>query len=85
MVPVFVSTSSAVAVMCEGVSSDAAWEFVEPQSSSFSEKRPDVCVENQEDMSHEGTPVKAPPASRRRTMPPTGELALVNRGCAVAN
>ena len=30
-----------------------------------------VCVENQENMSYEGTPVKAPPASRRKIMPPT--------------
>ena len=32
---------------------------------------PTVLVENQEDMSYEGTPVKAPPTSRRMLMPPT--------------
>ena len=33
---VLVCPSSAVAEMCEGVSSDSDWEFVEPQSFSFS-------------------------------------------------
>ena len=82
-----VSPSSAVAEMCEGVSSDSDWEYVEPQSFSFSRKRSIVRVENQEDMSYEGTPVKAPPTSGRRMMPPThtAELVLFNRGCAVAN
>ena len=47
-----------VAEMCEGVSSDSDWESVEPQSFSFSRKRSIVCVENQEDMSYGGTPVK---------------------------
>ena len=68
---VLVSPSSAVAVMCEGVSSDSDWEFVEPQSFSFSKKRSIVCVENQEDMGYERTPERAPPAARRRMMPPT--------------
>ena len=57
--------------MCEGVSSDSGWEFVELQSFSFSRKRAIVCVENQEDMSYEGTPVKAPPVIRRKMMLPT--------------
>ena len=67
---VLVSPSSAVAEMNEGVSSDSDWEHVEPQSFSFSKKRSIVCVENQEDVSYEGTPVKAPPQARRM-MPPT--------------
>ena len=50
---------------------DPDWEIVEPQSFSFSNKRSIVCAENQEDMSHEGTPVKAPPTSGRSMMPPT--------------
>ena len=36
--------------MCEGVPSDSEWEFVEPQSFSFSKKRNFACVENQENM-----------------------------------
>ena len=68
---VFVSPSSAVAEICEGVSSGSDWEFVEPQSFSFSKKCSFVCVENQGEMSYEGTPVKAPPRTRRRMMPPT--------------
>ena len=68
---VLVSSSSAVAVKCEGASSDSDWEFVEPWSFSFSNKRSIVCVENQADVSFEGTPVKAPLAARRRMVPPT--------------
>ena len=64
---VLVSPSSAVAGMCEGVSSDSEGEFVEKRSFSFSKKR----SENQEEMSYEGSPVKSPPTSRRRMMPPT--------------
>ena len=45
-------------------------ESVEPQSSSFFKKRSVVWVENEE-MSYEGTPVKATPTSRRRMMLPT--------------
>ena len=52
---VLVSSSSAVAEMCEP---DSDWEFVEPQSFSFSKKRSIVWVENQEEMSYEGTPLK---------------------------
>ena len=68
---VLVSPSSAVAEMCEGFSSDSVWEFVEPRSFSFFKNRSIFCVENQEDMSYEGTPVKTLPTSRRRRMPPT--------------
>ena len=74
-----VSLSSAVAEMCEGVSLDSGSEFVEPESFSFSKERSVVCVENQEDMSCEGTPVKVPP--RRRMMPRTPQQSsrLVKR------
>ena len=51
------------------VSLDSDWEFVEPQSLSFSKKRSVVMVEYRQEMSHEGTPVEAPPATRRRMMP----------------
>ena len=45
------------------------WEIVEPQTFSFFRKRQAVCAEDQEGMNYEGTPVKAPPASRRKIMP----------------
>ena len=61
-------------------------EFVEPQFFSFSKKRSIVWVENREEMSYEGTPVKAPPTSRRRMMPPTPQqLASVDGRDAVAS
>ena len=41
------------------------------RSPFLSKKRSVVSVESQEDMSYEGTLVKAPPTSRRRMMPPT--------------
>ena len=68
---VLVSPSSVVAEMCEGVSSDSVWEGVEPQSFSFSKERSFVCAENQRETSYEGSPVKAPPSTRRRMTPPT--------------
>ena len=68
---VLVSPSSAVTEMCEGVSSVSDLEVVEPQSFPFSNKRSFVCAENQGEMSNEGSPVEAPPSTRRRMMPPT--------------
>ena len=68
---VLVFPSSAVVEMCEALLSDSDREFVESQSFSFSKKRSFVCVENQEDMSYEGTPLRVPPTSRRRMMSPT--------------
>ena len=47
--------------MCEGVPLDSEWDFVEPQSFSFSKKRNFDCLEEQEDMNFEGTLVKVPP------------------------
>ena len=67
---------SSLVVMSEAFLSDSDWEIVEPQSFSFSKKRHAVCVENQEDMNYEGTPVKAPPASRRKIMPHTPQQSL---------
>ena len=46
------------------------WEFVEPQSSSFSKKRAH-CTVRQEEMRSESSQVKAPPLSRRRMIPHT--------------
>ena len=68
---VLVSPSYAVVVMSEASLSDSDWEIVEPQSSFSPESGRVVWVENQGNMSYEGTPVKAPPASRRKIMPPT--------------
>ena len=47
------------------------WELVEPQSSSFSKKSAHCCTDTQEDMRYEGSPVIAPPLTRRRMTPPT--------------
>ena len=72
---VLVSPSSAVDVMSEALLSDSDREKFEPQPFSFSRRRSSVvCVENQENMSFEGTPVKAPPASTHAT----AELAFVD-------
>ena len=54
----------------EDVSLDSDWAFVEPQSFSFSKKRSIVGEDNRGEMSYEETPVKAPPNTRRRMMPP---------------
>ena len=37
----------------------------------FSKKRTFICAENRGEMSYEGSPVKAPPRTRRTMMPPT--------------
>ena len=71
-----VSPSSSVAVMSEVLVSDSDWDIVELQPSSFSGKRQAFCVENQEDMNYDGTLVKAPPASRRKIMPPAPQQSL---------
>ena len=82
---VLVFPSSALAVRIDALS-DWDWEFVEPQTFSFFRKRQAVCAEDQEGMNYEGTPVKAPPASRRKITPhTTAELVLVDRNCAVAD
>ena len=68
---VLVSPSSVVTECWDGVSLDSDWEFVEPQSFSFSKKRSVVWKENRGEMSYRGTPVKALPNTRRTMMPPT--------------
>ena len=69
---VLVSPSSVVTEFCDDVSGDSDWEFVEPQSSSFSpKKRSFVWTDSQGEIRYEGSPLKASAASRRRMMPPT--------------
>ena len=70
VVTVLVSLSSVVTAILEGVSMQSDWEFFEPQSSSSSRERSFVWADSQEEMSYEGSPVKALPASRRRMIPP---------------
>ena len=71
VIDVLVSPSFVVIECCEDVSLDSDWDFVEPQSFSFSKKRSIVLEENRGEMSCEGTPVKALPNTERRMMPPT--------------
>ena len=65
-----VSSSSLVAEVCDGFSCCSDWEFVEPQSFSFSTKLAH-CTVTQEELRFGSSQVKAPPQSRRRMMPPT--------------
>ena len=68
---VLVSTSSVVTEVCDGLSCCSDRELVEPQSFSFSKKRAHSWTVTQEEMRFEGSQAKAPPQSRRRTIPPT--------------
>ena len=68
---VLVSPSSVVTEFCDGFSSCSDWEFVEPQSFSFSTKRAHSWTVTQEETRSGGSQVVAPPLSRRRMMPPT--------------
>ena len=68
---VLVSPSSVATEFCLCVFCCTEWEFVEPQSFSFSKKRAHSYTVTQEEMRFEGPQVKAPPPSRRRMMPPT--------------
>ena len=68
---VLVSPSSVVTEVCDGFSLGSDWEFVEPQSFSFSKMRARVWTATQEEMRYESSHGKAPPLSRRRMMPPT--------------
>ena len=63
-------TPSVVNVMCGVVPSDFDWNFVEPQSFSFSNKRHFACVDNPSYMNYKGTLVKAPPCPKRRMRTP---------------
>ena len=71
VVSVVTDLSSVVTEFCDGFSCCSDWEFVEPQSFSFSKKRAHCCTSTQEEMRYESSQVKAPPLSRRRMMPHT--------------
>ena len=60
-----------VTELCDGLSLSSDWEDVVPQSLSFSKTRALCCTSTQEEMRYEGSPVKAPPITRRRMTPPT--------------
>ena len=60
---VLVSPSSVVTELCDVSPCCSDWEFVEPQSFSFSQKRSLYCTVAQEEMRYEGSPVKAHPLS----------------------
>ena len=60
-------------VVLDVVPSDSEWDSVERQSFSFSKKRNFARVEEQEDMNHEGTLVKAPLCPKRRMRTPLSE------------
>ena len=66
-----VSPSSVVTEFRDVSPCDSDWEFVEPQSFSFSKSVPHCGTDTQEEMRYEGSPVKALPLSRRRMTPPT--------------
>ena len=70
---VLVFPFSVVTELCDGFSLRSDWEFVEPQSSSFSKKRSFVWTVSQEDIRYESSPVKAHLPSRRRMMPLTSQ------------
>ena len=55
-----VHTLCVVTELCDVSPCGSDWEFVEPQSFSFSQKRAHFCTDTQEEMRYEGSPVKAP-------------------------
>ena len=65
-----VSHSSVFTEFCDGFSCCSHWEFVEPQSFSFSKKCA-RCTVTQEEMRSESSQVKVLPQPGRRVMPPT--------------
>ena len=67
VIDVLVSPSSVVTEFCDVSSMCSDGKFVEPQS-FFS---PKSVHDTQEETRYEGSPVKAPPLSRRRMTPPT--------------
>ena len=68
---VLVSPSSLVTELCDEYSFCSDWDFVEPQSFSFSKKRVHSCTVAQKEMWSEEPQVEATPMSRKRMMPPT--------------
>ena len=68
VIDVPVSSSSVVTELCDVSPCCSDREFVvKPQSFSFSKKRAHCCTDTQEEMRYEGSPVIAPPLSRRMT------------------
>ena len=67
---VLLSPSSVVTEFCDVSSLCSDWEFVEPQSFSFSKKRALCYTSTQEEMRYEGSQVKAPSITRGRMTPP---------------
>ena len=63
---VLVSPSSVVTEFCDVSSCCSDWDFVEPQSFSFSKKRSLCCTSTQEELRFEEPQVKAPLSWRRR-------------------
>ena len=69
---VLVSPSSVITELCDRVFCCTEWEFVEPQSIFFLQKRrAHSWTVTQEEMRLEGSQVKTPPLFRSKMMPPT--------------
>ena len=64
-----VAPSSVVTELCDVSPCGSDWEFVKPQSFSFSKKRAHCGTDTQEEMEYEGSPVEALPLSNRRSTP----------------
>ena len=71
VIDVLVSPLSVVTELCYVSPCCSDGEIVEPQFFSFSKKRAHWCSDSQVEMRCEGSPVIAPPLSRRRVTPPT--------------
>ena len=74
-----VSPSSVVTEFCVGFSFCSDWDFVEPQSFSFSKKRVHSCTVTQEEMWFEEPQVKAPPIIKKKNEAPYAAAKLVLR------
>ena len=66
VIDVLVSPSSVITELCDVSPCRSHWEFVEPQSFSFSKQRARCCTDTREEMRYEGSTVITPPLSRRR-------------------
>ena len=64
VIDVPVSPSSVVTEPCDVSSGSLIWEFVEPQSFSFSRQR--IWTTMQEEMRYDDSPAKAPPALKKK-------------------
>ena len=83
-VPVVIDVSvspSSVGVLGEVSLSGSDCEFVESKSFSLSRKRSSELEDNQGQMGYERSPVKAPPNTRRRMMPPTPQQISHSSSC----